>query len=93
MKLYFAPGACSLSPHIVSRELGIPVELKKVNNKDKTIEGGGDAHAFDFARRDVFVVPSWHAFTLSADEDSVLFSFSDRPVQEVLGLWREERLA
>ena len=42
MKLYFAPGACSLSPHIVSRELGIPLELKKVNTKDKTIEGGGD---------------------------------------------------
>jgi glutathione S-transferase len=42
MKLYYAPGACSLSPHIVSRELGIPVELKKVNTKDKTIDGGGD---------------------------------------------------
>jgi glutathione S-transferase len=42
MKLYYAPGACSLSPHIVSRELGIPVELKKVNTKDKTLEGGGD---------------------------------------------------
>jgi glutathione S-transferase len=42
MKLYYAPGACSLSPHIVSRELGLPVELKKVNNKDKTVEGGGD---------------------------------------------------
>jgi glutathione S-transferase len=42
MKLYDAPGACSLSPHIVSRELAIPVELKKVNTKDKTIEGGGD---------------------------------------------------
>jgi len=42
MKLYYSPGACSLSPHIVSRELGIPVELKKVNTKDKTIEGGGD---------------------------------------------------
>jgi len=42
MKLYYAPGACSLSPHIVSRELGIPVELKKVDNKTKTIEGGGD---------------------------------------------------
>ena len=42
MKLYYAPGACSLSPHIVARELGIPVELKKVNTKDKTIEGGGD---------------------------------------------------
>jgi len=42
MKLYYAPGACSLSPHIVLRELGLPVELKKVNNKDKTYEGGGD---------------------------------------------------
>ena len=42
MKLYYAPGACSLSPHIVARELGLPIELKKVNNKDKTVEGGGD---------------------------------------------------
>ncbi len=42
MKLYYAPGACSLSPHIVARELGIPLDLKKVNTKDKTIEGGGD---------------------------------------------------
>jgi len=42
MKLYYAPGACSLSPHIVSRELGLAVELKKVNTKDKTVEGGGD---------------------------------------------------
>lgn len=42
MKLYYAPGACSLSPHIVSRELGIAVDLKKVNTKDKTVEGGGD---------------------------------------------------
>jgi glutathione S-transferase len=42
MKLYYSPGACSLSPHIVSRELGIPVELKKVNTKDKSVEGGGD---------------------------------------------------
>jgi len=42
MKLYYAPGACSLSPHIVSRELGIPVELQKVNTNDKTMEGGGD---------------------------------------------------
>jgi len=42
MKLYYAPGACSLSPHIVSRELGIPVELEKVDNKAKTFEGVGD---------------------------------------------------
>ena len=31
MKLYYSPGACSLSPHIVARELGIAVELKKVH--------------------------------------------------------------
>ena len=42
MKLYYSPGACSLSPHIVAREAGINVELKKVNTKDKTIDGGGD---------------------------------------------------
>ncbi|MBW8905517.1 MAG: glutathione transferase GstA, partial [Betaproteobacteria bacterium] len=42
MKLYYAPGACSLSPHIVAREAGIPVQLQKVNTKDKTMEGGGD---------------------------------------------------
>ena len=30
MKLYFAPGACSLSPHIVLREAGVPVELEQV---------------------------------------------------------------
>jgi glutathione S-transferase len=42
MKLYYSPGACSLSPHIVARELGLPVELKKVNTKDRTVDGGGD---------------------------------------------------
>jgi gentisate 1,2-dioxygenase len=58
-----------------------------------TIDGDGAGHAFDFAPRDVFVVPSWHAFTLAANDDTILFSFSDRPVQEVLGLWREEKMA
>ena len=42
MKLYYSPGACSLSPHIVAREVGIPIQLQKVNTKDKSMEGGGD---------------------------------------------------
>lgn len=47
MKLYFAPGACSLSPHIVLREAGVAVELKKVDLASKVIEGGGDFRAIN----------------------------------------------
>jgi glutathione S-transferase len=42
MKLYYSPGACSLSPHIVAREAGIPVELVKVDLKGKTLSDGAD---------------------------------------------------
>lgn len=42
MKLYYAPGACSLSPHIVACEAGIDVELCKVDLKNKALESGGD---------------------------------------------------
>ena len=42
MKLYFSPGACSLSPHIVANEAGIPLELVKVDTETKTIERDGD---------------------------------------------------
>ena len=42
MKLYYAPGACSLSPHIVAREAGIPIELAKVDTKTKTMATDGD---------------------------------------------------
>jgi len=42
MKLYYAPGACSLSPHIALREAGLDFELKKVDLKGRQIEGGGD---------------------------------------------------
>jgi glutathione S-transferase len=42
MKLYYSPGACSLSPHIALREAGIPVELKKVDLGTKTIDGSGN---------------------------------------------------
>ena len=41
--------------------------------------------------RDTFVVPSWHYHHHIANSECVLFSYSDRPVQKVLGLWREDR--
>jgi gentisate 1,2-dioxygenase len=41
--------------------------------------------------RDIFVVPSWARHHHRASGDAVVFSFSDRPVQDALGLWREER--
>jgi glutathione S-transferase len=40
MNLYYSPGACSLAPHIVMREAGFPVDLKKVDLKAKQFEGG-----------------------------------------------------
>jgi glutathione S-transferase len=42
MKLYYSPGACSLSPHIVAREAGLPVAIDKIDNKAKKTENGGD---------------------------------------------------
>ncbi|MBM3554730.1 MAG: gentisate 1,2-dioxygenase [Alphaproteobacteria bacterium] len=46
---------------------------------------------YAFGPRDLFVVPSWHKFNLIAEDETVLFSYSDRPVQEKLGFWREDR--
>jgi gentisate 1,2-dioxygenase len=64
------------------------------------VEGRGKTHVFgpggkletlEWGPRDTFVVPSWHWRRHEATEDCVLFVFSDRPVQEKLGLWREAR--
>jgi glutathione S-transferase len=42
MKLYYSPGACSLSPHIVANEASIPLELVRVDIKTHKTESGGD---------------------------------------------------
>ena len=42
MKLYYSPGACSLSPHIALKEAGLPFDLVKVDLKAKTLADGGD---------------------------------------------------
>ena len=57
------------------------------------VEGAGrcviGAETLSFGPKDVFVCPSWVPYRLEADEQAVLFSFSDRPVQQALDLWRE----
>lgn len=42
MKLFFSPGACSLSPHIVAQEAGIALTLAKVDTRSKQLADGGD---------------------------------------------------
>lgn len=58
------------------------------------VEGRGRStvgdQVFAWEPKDVFVVPSWCRVSHFAEDDAVLFSFSDRPVQKALGLWREE---
>ena len=46
---------------------------------------------FEFAARDHFVVPSWQSVRVQTGPGCVLFSFSDRPVHQALGIHKEER--
>jgi len=59
------------------------------------VEGTGETMIGDvtyrWKPRDIFVVPSWQQHVHRAAAEAVLFSFSDRPVQDKLGLWREQR--
>ena len=63
MKLYYSPGACSLSPHIALCEAGLPHQLIKVDLKTKQIEGDGDFLA---------VNQKGYVPTLVTDDGSVL---------------------
>jgi gentisate 1,2-dioxygenase len=58
-------------------------------------EGGGSTKvedkALEWGPNDVFVVPPWKRFSHRPLKESVLFAISDRPAQEALGIWREDR--
>jgi gentisate 1,2-dioxygenase len=59
------------------------------------VEGEGESEiggeVVNWKARDIFVVPSWFRVVHRARAETTLFSFSDRAVQETLGLWREDR--
>jgi glutathione S-transferase len=63
LKLYYTPGACSLSPHIALREAGLPFDLVKVDLGAKKFEGGGDYFA---------VNPKGYVPALGLDDGQVL---------------------
>ena len=63
MKLYYAPGACSLSPHIVARELGIDIDLEKTDTKAKRTASGVDF---------LTINPKGYVPTIELDDGQVL---------------------
>jgi gentisate 1,2-dioxygenase len=73
-------------------------KTKPYRSTDATVfcvaEGQGisriGTETFAWSPHDIFMVPSWVPVTHEAREESVLFSFSDRPIQKALGLWRED---
>ena len=64
-----------------------------IEGHGRSVIAGRDGAEFvvEWGPRDIFVVPSWHRVRHQAAADSVLFSFSDRPIQEALHLFREDR--
>ncbi len=63
MKLYFSPGACSLSPHIVLNELGLPHDLVQVDLRGKRTADGRDFRT---------VNPKGYVPVLELDDGTVL---------------------
>ena len=64
--------------------------ISPVEGRGRLIVGQGtEERTFAFKPRDILALPCWVPHRLIADEECVLFSFSDRVAQEKLGLWRE----
>ena len=49
-----------------------------------------ESTSIDWSENDVFVLPTWEAYSHQVSADAILFSFSDQGAQERLGCWREQ---
>jgi glutathione S-transferase len=59
MKLYYAPGACSLSPHIALLEAGLPFTAEKTDLKSKKTEKGVDFLTINSKGPIKSPIPAW----------------------------------
>lgn len=56
-----------------------------------SVEEPEGERVFDLGPKDVLVIPCWRRHCFESTQDAVLFTASDRVVQEKLGMWREKR--
>jgi glutathione S-transferase len=94
MKLYFSPGACSLSPHIILRELGIPFTLAKVDLRAKKVADGEDFLAIN-PKGSVPVLVAHHGEVLTEGVAIVQYLADLKPELNLApanGTWERVRL-
>lgn len=103
-KLRFVNPATGASPMptigAFAQRLPAGFETKPYRSTDGTVYVCLDGEAtvevgeqqWELQQDDIFVVPSWQSVRFHAKRDTTLFSYSDRPIQQTLGLWREARL-
>jgi len=83
--LRYYPGGFATRPY---RSTDSTVLVGLEGEAEIRVEG---CDALRIGPNDVAVVPGWSEWTVAARRDTVLFSYSDRPVHEKLGLLREAR--
>jgi len=94
MKLFYSPGACSLSPHIALREAGLPFELVLASTKTKKLQDGSDFYAIN-AKGSVPVLELDNGERLTEGPAIVQYIADQAPAQDLApanGSWARYRL-
>src|SRR3954466_16290374 len=89
MKLYYSPGACSLSPHIALLEAGLPHDLVKVDLRAKKLENGDDYLAVNL--EDQVPALQLDSGELVTEGPVIVQMIADRPAAKNLAPARDSR--